>query len=175
MQEFRRIHPGVQVGSIEPLWIEPEIGARDMEIWLDTWAERTGEPFAFLSVDIDWLREGWPEVAFFGFSLRRGGRGSERSERLGLDGHLEGPLHPPTFTALAESAVERRRLSRWLRQAESRVREQASRLDLLVEEGELERRRAAWSRPEPRVRKGYLALYSKMADSTSRGASLKYR
>ena len=50
-----------------------------------------------------------------------------------------------------------------------------ARLDLLVEEGELERRRAAWSRPEPRVRKGYLALYSKMADSTSRGASLKYR
>ena len=35
--------------------------------------------------------------------------------------------------------------------------------------------RAAWSRPEPRVNKGYLALYSKMADSTSRGASLKYR
>jgi diguanylate cyclase (GGDEF)-like protein len=79
------------------------------------------------------LREAWPEVAFFGFSLRKGGRGPERSERLDLDGHLEAPLHPPTFTALAESAVERRRLSRWLRQAESRVRDQAARLDLLVE------------------------------------------
>lgn len=79
------------------------------------------------------LREAWPEVAFFGFSLRRGGRGAQRSERLGLDGHLEAPLHVPTLTALAESAVERRRLTRWLRQAESRVRDQASRLDLLVE------------------------------------------
>lgn len=50
-----------------------------------------------------------------------------------------------------------------------------ARIDLLVDEQELERRRAAWTRPESRVKKGYLALYSKMADSTARGASLKYR
>jgi len=50
-----------------------------------------------------------------------------------------------------------------------------ARLDLHVEPEELARRKAAWSRPEPKVRKGYLSIYSKMADSTARGASLKYR
>jgi dihydroxy-acid dehydratase len=49
------------------------------------------------------------------------------------------------------------------------------RIDLLVDEAEMTQRRNAWSRPEPRVKKGYLSLYSKMADSTARGASLKYR
>ena len=50
-----------------------------------------------------------------------------------------------------------------------------ARLDLHVDPEELARRKAAWSRPEPRVRKGYLSIYSRMANSTARGASLKYR
>lgn len=50
-----------------------------------------------------------------------------------------------------------------------------ARLDLLVAPKELARRKAAWSRPEPRVKKGYLSIYSRMADSTARGAALKYR
>jgi dihydroxy-acid dehydratase len=49
-----------------------------------------------------------------------------------------------------------------------------ARLDLLVDDVELERRRKAWVAPEPRIKKGYLSLYSRMADKTSRGASLKY-
>ena len=49
-----------------------------------------------------------------------------------------------------------------------------ARLDLLVDEVEMERRRKGWVAPEPRIRKGYLSLYSRMADKTSRGASLKY-
>jgi dihydroxy-acid dehydratase len=48
-------------------------------------------------------------------------------------------------------------------------------IDLHVDAEEMARRRAAWSRPEPRIKKGYLSIYSKMADSTARGASLKYR
>lgn len=50
-----------------------------------------------------------------------------------------------------------------------------ARIDLHVDEVEMARRQAAWSRPEPRIKKGYLSIYSKMADSTARGASLKYR
>jgi dihydroxy-acid dehydratase len=50
-----------------------------------------------------------------------------------------------------------------------------ARLDLRVDPEELARRKAAWSRPEPKVKKGYLSIYAKMADSTARGASLKYR
>ena len=60
VQALRVIHPGAQVGTIEPLVAEPRLSDRDFEIWLDTWEQRTGEPFAFLSVDVDWRQEDWP-------------------------------------------------------------------------------------------------------------------
>jgi dihydroxy-acid dehydratase len=44
------------------------------------------------------------------------------------------------------------------------------RLDLLVEEAELARRRAAWSTPEPRYRGGVLAKYAALVSSASEGA-----
>jgi dihydroxy-acid dehydratase len=50
-----------------------------------------------------------------------------------------------------------------------------ARLELNVDKGELARREADWAAPEPRIKKGYLSIYSRMADSTARGASLKYR
>jgi len=50
-----------------------------------------------------------------------------------------------------------------------------ARLDLHVDEEVLANRRALWSAPEQKIKKGYLSIYSKMADSTARGASLKYR
>jgi dihydroxy-acid dehydratase len=50
-----------------------------------------------------------------------------------------------------------------------------ARLDLLVDEEVLTQRRALWTRPEQKIKKGYLSIYSRMADSTARGASLKYR
>ena len=50
-----------------------------------------------------------------------------------------------------------------------------ARLDLLVDEEVMAQRRALWSRPEQKIKKGYLSIYSRMADSTARGASLKYR
>ncbi len=34
-----------------------------MALWLDTYRERSGEPFAFLHVDPDWTRPDWPQVA----------------------------------------------------------------------------------------------------------------
>jgi hypothetical protein len=39
---------------------------------------------------------------------------------------------------------------------------------------ELKRRGQAWHAPEPRIKKGYLSIYSRMAAKTSRGVSLKY-
>jgi hypothetical protein len=62
VEDVRAIFPDVQVGSIEPMWTDPFIDAADMALWLDAWEEGTGEPFAFLNMDIDWRREDWPEV-----------------------------------------------------------------------------------------------------------------
>lgn len=61
VQQVRALHPGVVVGSIEPLVGDPRLTDEDFEIWLDTWQERTGEPFAFLDIDVDWRQADWPE------------------------------------------------------------------------------------------------------------------
>ena len=45
-------------------------------------------------------------------------------------------------------------------------------LTLEVDEAELNRRRAAWSPPEPRVQSGYLARYARMVTSASTGSIL---
>jgi dihydroxy-acid dehydratase len=46
----------------------------------------------------------------------------------------------------------------------------AGKLDLLVDEAELESRRSAWSSPEPRYPTGALAKYAKLVGSAERGA-----
>lgn len=45
-------------------------------------------------------------------------------------------------------------------------------LELLVEDSELEERREKWEKPEPRVKKGYLNVYSQMVGSAAKGAIL---
>ncbi len=43
-------------------------------------------------------------------------------------------------------------------------------LQLNVDDAELERRRAAWIRPEPRYRTGILGKYARLVSSSSKGA-----
>jgi len=49
----------------------------------------------------------------------------------------------------------------------------ARKIDLEVSEDELEKRRKAWSPPEPRVKRGYLARYAEMVASADKGAVLR--
>lgn len=64
VEQIREIYPGVPVGSIEPIWSTPVMTTPDdMAVWLDTYADRAGEPFAFLHLDPDWYWDRWPEVA----------------------------------------------------------------------------------------------------------------
>ncbi|MFH1568608.1 MAG: dihydroxy-acid dehydratase [Gemmatimonadota bacterium] len=49
------------------------------------------------------------------------------------------------------------------------------RLDLRVDDRELAARRAAWTPPPPRFRRGYLALYSRLAESADKGAIIRHR
>ncbi len=46
----------------------------------------------------------------------------------------------------------------------------ARNLNVLVEQAELERRRAQWSPPEPKITKGYLARYAELVTSAATGA-----
>ncbi len=47
------------------------------------------------------------------------------------------------------------------------------RIELLVDEAELERRRAEWRPPEPKIKEGYLARYARMVSSGAQGAIMK--
>lgn len=47
------------------------------------------------------------------------------------------------------------------------------RLELLVDEAELARRKAAWKRPGPKVKTGYLSRYARLVTSANTGAVLK--
>lgn len=47
------------------------------------------------------------------------------------------------------------------------------RLELLVDEAELARRTAAWKRPEPKVKTGYLSRYARLVTSANTGAVMK--
>ncbi|MFC1693317.1 dihydroxy-acid dehydratase [Candidatus Latescibacterota bacterium] len=48
-------------------------------------------------------------------------------------------------------------------------------LHLHVSDEEINARLAKWQRPEPKVRKGYLALYSRLAESADKGAIIKHK
>ncbi len=47
------------------------------------------------------------------------------------------------------------------------------RIELLVDEAELERRRAGWRPPEPKIKEGYLARYARLVSSGAQGAIMK--
>jgi dihydroxy-acid dehydratase len=48
-------------------------------------------------------------------------------------------------------------------------------VQLDVSNEEIERRLSRWQRPEPKFKKGYLALYSRLAESADKGAIIKHR
>ena len=62
VDDLREVYPDVAVGSIEGLWSDPMTTAQDYEIWLDSYAEAAGEPFAFQHIDINWGRPDWVEA-----------------------------------------------------------------------------------------------------------------
>ncbi|MCX8053324.1 MAG: dihydroxy-acid dehydratase [Armatimonadetes bacterium] len=49
----------------------------------------------------------------------------------------------------------------------------AKRMDVLISDQELERRRQVWRAPEPRVKDGYLARYARSVSSAAKGAILE--
>jgi dihydroxy-acid dehydratase len=49
----------------------------------------------------------------------------------------------------------------------------ARKVDLLVDEAELGKRKAAWKRPAPKFKRGWLARYERLVTSAARGAILE--
>lgn len=49
------------------------------------------------------------------------------------------------------------------------------RLHLHISDGEIKARQAGWKRPEPKFKKGYLALYARLAESADKGAIIRHK
>jgi dihydroxy-acid dehydratase len=48
-------------------------------------------------------------------------------------------------------------------------------LHLHVSEAEIQARLAGWQRPEPKIKRGYLALYARLAESADKGAIIRHK
>ena len=48
-------------------------------------------------------------------------------------------------------------------------------IHLHISDEEIEARLAGWQRPEPKFKKGYLALYARLAESADKGAILRHK
>ncbi len=48
-------------------------------------------------------------------------------------------------------------------------------LHLRVPDEEIVARLATWQRPEPKFRRGYLALYARLAESADKGAIIRHK
>ncbi|MDF1514820.1 MAG: dihydroxy-acid dehydratase, partial [Anaerolineae bacterium] len=48
-------------------------------------------------------------------------------------------------------------------------------LTLHVSERDLQARHTVWERPEPKFKRGYLSLYSRLAESADKGAVIRHK
>lgn len=78
------------------------------------------------------LRRAYPEAPFYSFSAKDAGPG-ENTGGLGFDGHLAAPIAAANLQMLVAREGRLRSLTRRYREVLDRVREQAEKLDLLVE------------------------------------------
>ncbi len=60
VRAMRAEWPGLVVGDTEPM--PAPVSAADLAGWLDAYRTAVGEPAAFLHLDMDWSRAGWPSL-----------------------------------------------------------------------------------------------------------------
>jgi dihydroxy-acid dehydratase len=100
------------------------------------------------------------------------GQGLGKSVALLTDGRFSGGTAGLCIGHISPEAAEGGPMA--LVQGGDRIRIDipARSLELLVDEAELERRRAAWIRPRPKISTGWLGRYSRLVTSANKGAVL---
>jgi len=101
------------------------------------------------------------------------GMGLSDSVALITDGRFSGGTKGPCIGHISPEAMEGGPIGLIKDGDEIRIDIPGRRIDLLVDEADLARRREAWTPPEPKVKKGYLARYAKLVTSASTGAVYK--
>jgi dihydroxy-acid dehydratase len=101
-------------------------------------------------------------------ALKGAGRGGDTA--LVTDGRFSGGTHGFCIGHVAPEAVDGGPIA-FVRDGDAIVIDvEQHAIDLLVDEAEIERRRAGWTLPEPRYTSGVLAKYAKLALGADKGA-----
>ena len=98
------------------------------------------------------------------------GAGLGDSVALVTDGRFSGATHGLVVGHVAPEAANGGAIGLVHDGDEIRIDPAGRRIDLLVDDAELARRRAAWREPEPRYKTGALAKYARLVSSASTGA-----
>ncbi len=98
------------------------------------------------------------------------GMGLSDSVALITDGRFSGGTKGPCIGHVSPEAMEGGPIALTKDGDRILVHIPQRRLELLVEEEELAKRRKTWTPPEPKVKKGYLARYAQLVTSASTGA-----
>jgi dihydroxy-acid dehydratase len=98
------------------------------------------------------------------------GEGLGDSVSLLTDGRFSGGTHGLMIGHVAPEAALGGPIALVREGDEIEIDVAAKRLDLLVDQAELDRRRAAWTAPEPRYASGVMAKYAALVESASMGA-----
>ena len=100
------------------------------------------------------------------------GKGLSNSVALITDGRFSGGTRGPCIGHISPEAAEGGPIALVEEGDPILIDIPKRRLDLLLPQEEIERRRREWSPPEPKVKTGYLARYAKLVTSANTGAVL---
>ncbi len=114
---------------------------------------------------------GMPEMLQATAALVGQGLGDEVA--LLTDGRFSGATHGLMVGHVSPESVRGGPIAAIREGDEITIDLEARRVDVELPDGEIERRLAAWKRPEPRYKRGVLARYASLVSSASRGAVLE--
>lgn len=98
------------------------------------------------------------------------GMGLDREVALLTDGRFSGASRGASIGHISPEAAEGGPIALIREGDRIRINIPECRLDILVDEEELEKRRREWRPPQPKISKGYLARYAKLVKSANTGA-----
>jgi dihydroxy-acid dehydratase len=98
------------------------------------------------------------------------GMGLDKQVALLTDGRFSGGTRGAAIGHISPEAAEGGPIALVREGDRIKIDIRGKTLTLLVDEAELAKRQAAWQPPEPKIKHGYAARYSRMVSSGSRGA-----
>ncbi len=101
------------------------------------------------------------------------GMGLDKEVALLTDGRFSGASRGASIGHISPEAMEGGPISLVREGDRIQIDIPGNRIDVLVDEAELQKRRDTWSAPEPKVKTGYLSRYSRLVTSANTGAVLK--